>query len=77
MTAHKPNPRDILPDWLRRLTLSKSKIKPQPRCTCGRFCSTHDDVPDVKSKLVAELSAQGAYVPARFAKKAQEQGRGN
>lgn len=66
---------------LRNIFRRKSEPLPhvviQPRCTCGRFCSTHDDVPDVKSKLVAELSAQGAYVPARFAKKAQEQGRGN
>jgi hypothetical protein len=57
------HPRSILPTWLNRLLSSKPTI--QTRCSCGRFCSTHD-TPDVVSKLVAELTAQGKYVPARF-----------
>ena len=58
------NNRSILPSWLNRLIASKPTV--QPRCTCGRFCSTHDAAPDVNAKLVAELTAQNKSVPAYF-----------
>lgn len=57
-------PHSILPAWLNRLLASKPTI--QPRCTCGRYCSTHDEVPDINAKLVEELTAKGQYVPAAF-----------
>ena len=46
----------------------------QPRCTCGRFCSTHD-TPDMTAKLISELSAKGIHIPARL-RPASPDGRG-
>jgi hypothetical protein len=58
------NPHSILPAWLSRLLASKPTI--QPRCSCGRFCSTHDAPPDMTAKLISELSAKGMPIPARL-----------
>lgn len=57
-------PHPILPSWLNRLLASKPTV--QPRCSCGKFCSTHVEVPDVHQKLAAELTAQGKHVPELF-----------
>ncbi len=35
----------------------------RPRCTCGRFCSTHEAPHDIIGKLVSALTAKGSYVP--------------
>jgi len=67
------NPRSILPTWLVRLLASKPTI--QPRCSCGRFCSTHEEAPDIKSKLVAELTVQGRHVPKLFRSYGQGEGK--
>lgn len=40
--------------------------KPQPRCSCGRYCSTHDQAPDMTAKLVSERLERGLYVPAKL-----------
>ena len=56
-------PHSILPAWLNRLLPSKPTI--QPRCSCGRFCSTHD-APDMTAKLISELSGKGIHIPARL-----------
>jgi hypothetical protein len=40
----------------------------QPRCSCGRYCSSHEEVPDMKAKLISELSAQHKHVPGYFRK---------
>lgn len=49
--------------------------KPQPRCSCGRFCSTHEAPPDATAKLVSELTSQGLYVPAKFLSAREGRGR--
>lgn len=53
-------------EWLNRLLSSKPTVKPQARCTCGRFCTTHEEKPDATPKLVADMTAAGLYVPKHF-----------
>lgn len=68
------NLRSIL-RWLREmLMLPRTPVASQPRCSCGRFCSTHEAPPDATAKLVSELTSQGLYVPARFL--SAQEGRG-
>ena len=59
-----------LPNWKiwSRFAETFTRKPPQPRCTCGRFCSSHEDVPDMKAKLISELSAQHKHVPVYFRK---------
>ena len=69
------NPRSFL-RWLREmLMLPRAPVASQPRCSCGRFCSSsHEAPPDATAKLVSELSSQGLYVPAKFL--SAQEGRG-
>ena len=64
------NPRS----FTKRLLSLFARPKAQPRCSCGRFCSTHEAPPDATAKLVSELSSQGLYVPAKFL--SSQEGRG-
>lgn len=56
----------VLPSWLNRLIASKPTVVPaEPaRCKCGRYCKA--EKPDITNKLVADMTAAGLYVPARF-----------
>ncbi|MBN9332966.1 hypothetical protein [Devosia sp.] len=59
-------------EWLDRLIGSKPTIKTQPRCTCGRFCSSHEEKPDATDRLIKDMTAAGLYVPSRFANRLQD-----
>jgi len=53
-----------LPAWLSRLIASKPTVTVQPRCTCGRFCSTKSE--KKVDPVLAERLAKGQSVPAYF-----------